>query len=86
LKLKALLDVVIVAKMEDRFHLFFTKTIFMKSAKGPQVRGKNMNPETMKKRPEVRDNLDHREGEEQDDKGDIVTHNKKEHHTPPKKK
>lgn len=58
----------------------------MKSAKGPQVRGKNMNPETQKKRPEVRDNLDHREGEEQDDKGSHVTHNKKEHHAAPKKK
>jgi hypothetical protein len=58
----------------------------MKNAKGPQVRGKHMNPDPHKKRPEVRDNLDHREGEEQDDKGGNMTHNKKEHHTPPKKK
>jgi len=59
----------------------------MKNAKGPQVRAKHMNPDTHKKRPEVRDNLDHREGEEQDDKGaHMTTHNKKEHHTPPKRK
>lgn len=31
-----------------------------------------------KKRPENKDNLDHREGEEQNSKGDDVTHNKKE--------
>lgn len=31
-----------------------------------------------KKRPEIRDNLDHREGEEQDEKGDDTTHNEKE--------
>jgi len=29
-------------------------------------------------RPEIRDNLDSREGEEQDTKGDDVTHNRKE--------
>lgn len=58
----------------------------MKNVKGPQVREKQMNPETQKKRADVRDNLDHREGEEQDDKGTSTTHNKKEHHTPPKRK
>ena len=31
-----------------------------------------------KPRPEIRDNLDHREGEEQMDKGDDSTHNEKE--------
>lgn len=31
-----------------------------------------------KHRPENKDNLDHREGEEQETKGDDVTHNKKE--------
>jgi hypothetical protein len=31
-----------------------------------------------KPRPEIRDNLDHREGEEQLDKGDDSTHNEKE--------
>ena len=30
-----------------------------------------------KPRPEIRDNLDHREGEEQMDKGDDSTHNEK---------
>jgi len=33
-----------------------------------------------KPRPEIRDNLDHREGEEQEFKGDDVTHNKKANH------
>ena len=32
------------------------------------------------KRPENKDNLDSRNNEEQDDKGDDVTHNKMEHH------
>jgi hypothetical protein len=32
------------------------------------------------KRPENKDTLDSREGEEQSDKGDDVTHNKKETH------
>lgn len=31
-----------------------------------------------KKRPDIRDTMDSREGEEQDDKGDDTTHNKKE--------
>jgi hypothetical protein len=58
----------------------------MKNMKAPQVREKHINPDNRRARPENKDNLDHREGEEQDDKGDDVTHNKKEHHTPPKKK
>ena len=29
-------------------------------------------------KPDIRDNLDSREGEEQDDKGDDTTHNKRE--------
>jgi len=33
---------------------------------------------TNKPRPEIRDNLDSREGEEQTSKGDDITHNKKE--------
>ena len=33
-----------------------------------------------KKRPEVRDNLDSRKNEEQEFKGDDVTHNEKPHH------
>ncbi|WP_157976904.1 hypothetical protein [Taibaiella helva] len=57
----------------------------MKNTK-PQVPEKHMNPDNRKSRPDVRDNLDNRTGEEQDDKGDDVTHNKKEHHSPPKKK
>ncbi len=37
------------------------------------------------KRPENKDNLDSREGEEQETKGDDETHNKKEHHSEGKK-
>jgi hypothetical protein len=37
-------------------------------------------------RPENKDNLDSRKNEEQDFKGDDVTHNEKEHRTEPKKK
>ena len=37
-------------------------------------------------RPQNKDNLDSREGEEQLTKGDDHTHNKKEHHNEPKKK
>ena len=44
-------------------------------------------PQTnLPKRPENKDNLDSREGEEQLIKGDDVTHNKKEKHGEPKKK
>ena len=38
------------------------------------------------KHPEIRDNLDSRKQEEQDFKGDDITHNQKEHHHQPKKK
>lgn len=58
----------------------------MKNMQAPQVREKHINPDNRRARPENKDNLDSREGEEQDDKGGDVTHNKKEHHTPPKKK
>jgi hypothetical protein len=44
----------------------------------PQVR--------QKKRPENKDNLDSREGEEQLFKGDDTTHNKKDVHNAPKRK
>jgi|KBSSwiStaDraftv2_1062776.scaffolds.fasta_scaffold1789816_2 hypothetical protein len=38
------------------------------------------------KRPEIRDNLDSRKKEEQDFKGDDVTHNQKQQHHQPRKK
>jgi hypothetical protein len=38
------------------------------------------------KRPENKDTLDSREGEEQSDKGDDITHNEKEKHGDLKKK
>lgn len=53
----------------------------------PAAQKKNM-PNTEKKmqhRPEIRDNLDSRKNEEQSNKGDDTTHNKKETHKDPKK-
>ena len=41
--------------------------------------------EKVTQRPENKDNLDSREGEEQLTKGDDVTHNKKEKHNKPQK-
>ena len=38
-----------------------------------------------KPRPEIRDNLDHREKQEQQHKGSHVTHNKKDVHNAPRK-
>jgi hypothetical protein len=43
-------------------------------------------PQKNKNRPENKDNLDSREGEEQIMKGSDITHNKKEKHSEPKKK
>jgi hypothetical protein len=40
----------------------------------------NIRYNTNKHRPEIRDDLDSREDEEQDYKGDDVTHNRKPHH------
>lgn len=52
----------------------------------PQVPAKNTKLDSKKPRPEIRDNLDHRESEEQEFKGDDITHNQKEHRKVPKKK
>ena len=41
--------------------------------------------DTRKKRPEIRDDLDSRVNQEQDIKGDDVTHNRKEHRKPERK-
>ena len=43
-----------------------------------QNNGQNKQMVSHKTRPEIRDNLDHREGEEQMDKGNDTTHNEKE--------
>jgi UPF0716 family protein affecting phage T7 exclusion len=53
------------------------KTIVMKSSRS----GNNMQSKQMaghRPKPEVRDDLDSRSGEEQDRKGDDVTHNRKD--------
>jgi hypothetical protein len=46
------------------------------NSKMPENRKSHMN----KTRPEIRDNLDSRANEEQDFKGDDITHNRKPHH------
>ena len=51
-----------------------------------ETKPKSQQQKKMSKRPENKDNLDSREGEEQDTKGDDTTHNKKEKHIQPKKK
>jgi hypothetical protein len=43
-----------------------------------QTNKQNKQSVSHRPRPEIRDNLDSREGEEQDTKGDDVTHNRKE--------
>ena len=54
------------------------------------VKVKNQKPgitlNNNKHRPENKDNLDSREGEEQQSKGDDITHNKKETHSGKKHK
>lgn len=47
---------------------------------------KNVTFETNVKQPEIRNDLDSRKNEEQDFKGDDITHNAKYQHNEPKKK
>jgi hypothetical protein len=42
--------------------------------------------DTPKQRPDIRDDLDSRVNQEQERKGDDITHNRKEHRKPEKKK
>ena len=51
----------------------------MKKIKGQQTAKHNTQFNANKNRPENKDDLDSREGEEQEFKGDDVTHNLKEH-------
>lgn len=56
----------------------------MKTNNNPGAKPQNISPKkhgainNNKLRPEIRDNLDSREGEEQQTKGNDITHNKKE--------
>jgi len=52
----------------------------------PQLPKKYIKFNTNNKQPEIRDDLDSRKNEEQDFKGDDITHNVKYHHNPPKKR
>jgi hypothetical protein len=56
----------------------------MKNSK-PQNTRPNGQLNNNKHRPENKDNLDSREGEEQQFKGDDITHNKREHKSEKKK-
>lgn len=49
----------------------------MKNIKS-QTQKQNTKFNENKQRPEIRDDIDSREGEEQESKGDDITHNKKE--------
>jgi hypothetical protein len=49
----------------------------MKTARRDQVNKQNKQLMSKKPRPEIRDNLDSRAGEEQEYKGDDITHNEK---------
>ncbi|MFI5129909.1 MAG: hypothetical protein ACHQFX_07970 [Chitinophagales bacterium] len=54
--------------------------------KTSQINKENIQFNSNRRRPEIRDNLDNRKNEEQEFKGDDVTHNKKEHRKPEKRK
>ncbi|RYG49460.1 MAG: hypothetical protein EOO01_12455 [Chitinophagaceae bacterium] len=45
-----------------------------------QAQTQNTRTHTSKRSPEIRDNLDSRKNEEQESKGDDITHNQKAHH------
>ena len=53
----------------------------MKNTRPPNNQKQNTQFNQNKRRPENKDNLDSREGEEQQFKGDDITHNQKEHKT-----
>lgn len=55
----------------------------MKGSRSQNNRQSKQAPMSHKPRPEIRDNLDSRRQEEQDFKGDDVTHNKSLHRTAP---
>lgn len=57
----------------------------MKNVTQPQVPGKHNPVASGNRKPENKDNLDARKNEEQDDKGEGTTHNKKEHHSDSRK-
>lgn len=50
----------------------------MKTARRDQVNKQNKQQMSKKPRPEIRDNLDSRANEEQEYKGDDITHNEKD--------
>ena len=54
--------------------------------KRSQINKENIQFNSNKHRPEIRDNLDSRINEEQQFKGDDTAHNKKEHRKPEKRK
>jgi hypothetical protein len=64
------------------FGLFIHKTDDMKGSRSTNNQQSKQGM-SHKPRPEIRDNLDSRKNEEQDFKGDDLTHNRKETHTAP---
>jgi hypothetical protein len=58
----------------------------MKTARRDQVNKQNKQQMSKKPRPEIRDNLDSRANEEQEYKGDDITHNEKDERNNKQKK
>lgn len=58
----------------------------MKTARRDQMNKQNKQMTGKKPRPEIRDNLDSRTGEEQEYKGDDITHNEKDERNNKQKK
>jgi hypothetical protein len=63
---------------------FFIVVIMKK--KNNQVQKENVQFNSNRHRPDIRDNLDNRKNEEQEFKGDDITHNRKEPRKPGKKR
>ena len=65
--------------------MIFSFFIIMKK-KYSQVNKENIQFNSNRHRPDIRDNLDNRKNEEQEFKGDDITHNKKESRKPGKRR
>jgi len=63
----------------------FFIAVIMKN-KNNQVQKENVQFNSTRLRPDIRDNLDNRKNEEQEFKGDDITHNRKEPRKPAKKR
>jgi len=58
-----------------RYGMIFSFYLLSMKKKSSQLNKENIQFNTNRHRPEIRDNLDNRKNEEQDFKGDDITHN-----------